>query len=51
MTTTAFDATCKRQRLQAEVAAMLAAELPMIPEEELGLMDNAGPVQEQFNPI
>jgi len=50
MTTTAFDATRKRQRLQADVAAMLAAELPVIPEEELGLMDNAGPVEEQFNP-
>ena len=40
MTTTAFDATRKRQRLQADLAAMLATELPVIPEEEPGSMDD-----------
>jgi len=34
MMTTTFDAICKRQCLQAEVEAMLATELPIIPEEE-----------------
>jgi len=40
MTTTVFDATRKRQRLETDLAAMLATELPVIPEEEPGLMDD-----------
>ena len=39
MTMTAFDATRKRQRLQADLEAMLATELPVIPEEEPDLKD------------
>jgi hypothetical protein len=43
MTTTAFDAARKRQRLDAEIAEMLATALPVIPEEESVLMDSGGP--------
>ena len=42
MTTTAFDAARKRQRLDAEIAEMLATALPVIPEEESVLMDSGG---------
>jgi hypothetical protein len=51
MTTTAFDATRKRQRLQADVAALLATELPVIPEEEPGLMESSGQVEEELNAV
>jgi len=40
MTTTVFDAASKRQCLEADLATMLATELPVIPEEEPGLMDD-----------
>jgi hypothetical protein len=40
MTTTVFDATSKWQRLEADLMMMLATELPVIPEEEPGLMDD-----------
>jgi hypothetical protein len=59
MTMTAFDATRKRQRLQADLEAMLATELPVIPEEEPDLMDESVeaegyrrelPGQEPFDP-
>ena len=44
MTSTAFDATRKKQRLQEDLAAMLATELPVIPEEEFGLTDSGGQI-------
>ena len=44
MATTTFDMTRKRQRLEADLAAMLATstELHVIPEEESGLMNSSG---------
>ena len=43
MAITTFDAARKRQRLEAEIAEMFTAALPVIPEEASGLMDSGGP--------
>lgn len=45
LTSIAFDATRKKQRLQEDLAAMLATELPVIPEEEFGLTDSGGQIR------
>jgi hypothetical protein len=45
LTSIAFDATHKKQQLQEELAAMLATELPVIPEEEFGLVDSGGQIR------
>jgi len=45
MATTTFDTTCKRQRLEADLAAMLATSTELhviVPEEESGLMNSGG---------
>ena len=51
MATTTFDTTCKRQHLEADLAAMLATstELHVIPE-EFGMMNSSGQngVQDEF---
>lgn len=53
MTTTTFDAARKRQRLEAEIAEMLATELPVIPEEDSVLMDSGGPtgIADELKPV
>src|SRR6266567_1510956 len=43
MAMTTFDAPRKRQHLQAELEALLATELPVVPEAESELMDGGGP--------
>ena len=44
MMMTAFDAACKWQHLNTEIAEMLTTALPVIPEEESVLMDSGGPI-------
>jgi len=53
MTTTTFDAAHKRQCLEAEIAEMLATELPVIPEEDSVLMDSGGPtgIADELKPV